>query len=106
MNKPKDIIAAELVRAIINNEGILNEEVVETSVRKTNIYNRYKVDITYRTEFTSEFTLRARVHFDNITPRVFVDIYETKGEPEMRCMEISDGDIIDEYTGEVLAKTK
>ena len=106
MVKPKDIIAVELVREIIYNEGILDEEIVETSVRKTNIYNRYTVAVTYRTDFTPEFTLRARVYFDNIMPRVFVDIYETEGEPEMRCMEISNGDIIDEYTGEVLTKTK
>ena len=106
MRKRYDLLAAEIVQNIINNEGIPHDEVIKTSVEKTLYYNFYIVSVTYKSEMEPEFTLRAKVYFDNTLPRVIIDIYNTEGDPSMRCCEILNGDVIDEYTGEVLAKTE
>lgn len=94
-------LAIEALAQVIKNEGIPTEDITKVVAENDNSYNRYKVSFTYKDEWTFQ-ELCAYVQIDTVRSRVLIDIYKTEGDQEMRCLEIVNGDLIDDYTGEVL----
>lgn len=94
-------LAIEALTAVIKNEGIPTKDIKKVSVENDISCHRYRVSITYKDEWTFQ-ELCAYVQIDTLRPRVLIDIYKTEGDQEMRCLEIVNGDLIDDYTGEVL----